>query len=153
MNAETNFRAGVSHGVLPHLVVFSGLGAIDFYRQAFGAIELFRMMAEDGRRVLHATLSINGGQLYLCDDFPEYQDGEPAFPPGLPRSPVILHLAVDDADATFGRAVSAGAAVRIPLQDMFWGDRYGQVQDPFGHLWSIASPVRGAPGGPPGAFC
>lgn len=130
-------------GVVPHLVVSAGLAAIEFYRQAFGATELFRMMATDGRRILHATLAINGGQVYVCDDFPEYYDGQPAFPPGLPRSPVILHLAVEDADGTFGRAVSAGAIVRIPLQDMFWGDRYGQVQDPFGHLWSIASPVRG----------
>jgi PhnB protein len=135
-------QAVLPAGVVPHLVVRDAIAAIGFYEIAFAATELFRMMSDDGQRVLHASLAINGGQVYLCDDFPEYHDGEPIFVGG--RSPVLLHLAVQDADAAFGRAVSAGASVRLALQDMFWGDRYGQVQDPFGQIWSIASPVRPA---------
>ncbi len=125
--------------VTPYLTVKGGKAAVDFYSRAFGASELFRQTADDGERLLHSRLSINGGVVMLSDDFPEYRGGAEAAPP----AGVTLHLQVDDADAWWDRAVAAGATVKAPLADMFWGDRYGQLLDPFGHSWSIAAPVKG----------
>ncbi len=99
------------------------------------------MLADDGTRIMHAHLHINGASLMLHDDFPEHR-GPGATPDGPPAG-TVLHLQVDDADRWFERAVDAGATVRMPLQDMFWGDRYGHVGDPFGHVWSIACRVKG----------
>ena len=125
-------------GVTPHLVIRDERAgeAIDFYKAAFGAEELSRMPAENGKRLMHAHLRINGGNVFLNDDFPEYCGG-PSAAPGS----VTLHLHVDDADALFARAVAAGAETTMPLADQFWGDRYGQVKDPFGHSWSIGAPA------------
>ena len=97
------------------------------------------MPAEDGKRLMHAHLRINGGSIMMHDDFPEYTGG----PMGAP-SGVTIHLEVDDADRWFERAVAAGATVTMPLADQFWGDRYGVVKDPFGHSWSIGSPIAKA---------
>ncbi len=131
---------GPSSGVTPHLTIGNGKGeeAVAFYAAAFGATEQFRHMADDGKRIMHCHLSLNGGSLMLNDDFPEFA-GHSASPPAS----VTLHLQVDDADAWWQRAVDAGAAIRFPIADQFWGDRYGQVTDPFGHTWSIGSPIRG----------
>lgn len=131
---------GPMNGVTPHLTVLGGAAAdaVDFYKRAFGAKELARLPADDGKRILHGHLRINDGSIMLADDFPEYCGGAES---GKPAS-VTLHLQVDDADAWFDRAVEAGATPTMPLADMFWGDRYGQVKDPFGHTWSIASPVK-----------
>ena len=96
------------------------------------------MPAKDGKRLMHAQLEINGGHLMLADEFPEF-GGETGAPTG-----VTLHLQVEDANAAFERAVAAGAEVAMPLEDMFWGDRYGQIKDPFGHRWSIASTIKKA---------
>ncbi len=127
-------------GLTPHLTIRDNRAAeaIDFYGKAFGATEQVRMPAEDKKRLMHAHLTLNGASLMLHDDFPEYRSGaaEPA-PAG-----VLLHLQVDDADAWFERAVQAGAEVVLPIGDQFWGDRYGQVRDPFGHLWSIGCPIK-----------
>lgn len=133
---------GPTTGLTPHLVIRDGRGAdaIAFYVAAFGAHEAMRMPADDGKRLMHAHLRINHGSLMLADDFPDYRGGVPA---GAPAG-ITLHLQVDDADAWFARAVAAGAEVRMPLADMFWGDRYGQLADPFGHVWSIGAPVRAA---------
>lgn len=125
-------------GVAPHLSVAGGLDAIRFYQNAFGATEIFRQMAEDGKRVMYARLEINGGSIMLHDDFPEYRGGEPLKAP----AGTILHLQVDDADAWFERAVNAGATATHPLQNQFWGDRYGHVTDPYGHTWSIGAPIK-----------
>jgi PhnB protein len=125
--------------VIPYLTVKGGKAAVDFYTRAFGAVEQFRNTADDGERILHARLSINGGVIMLSDDFPEYRGGQAAPPP----AGVTLHLQVDDADAWWDRAVRAGAQVGMPLADQFWGDRYGQLKDPFGHSWSIGGPVKG----------
>ena len=135
---ERNEDHGPMSGVTPHLAVRGGRcgEAIDFYKKAFGATEMMRMPADDGKRLMHAHLRINGDSLMLADDFPEYTGREARAPEGI-----TLHLQVDDADAWFNRAVEAGATVTMPLEDQFWGDRYGQVQDPFGHRWSIGAPA------------
>lgn len=131
---------GPTSGLTPHLAIRDGRAAeaIAFYVAAFGAHEALRMPADDGRRLMHAHLLVNRASLMLADDFPEYRGGGAA---GAPAG-VTLHLRVDDADAWFARAVAAGAEVRMPLADMFWGDRYGQLADPFGHVWAIAAPVH-----------
>jgi PhnB protein len=130
---------GPSGGVTAHLTIRDGnaADAIDFYRRAFGAEEIGRHMADDGKRIMHAHLNINGGSLMLNDEFPEFMSA-PATPPGS----LVLHLQVPDADAAWEKAVAAGGEVRFPLADQFWGDRYGQVQDPFGFTWSIGAPVK-----------
>ena len=121
-------------GVMPYLSVTGGLQAIEFYARAFGATEFARHMADDGVRVMNSHLGINGGSVMLSDHFTEYHGGANQPPP----SGVVLHLQVDDADRWYGRAVEAGCTALMPLADQFWGDRYGQVKDPFGHTWSIA---------------
>lgn len=126
----------------PHIFVSNADAAIAFYQRAFGADLLTRHPAPDGKRVMHAALLINGAVLMLCDDFPEYRGGKTSTPEALGGSPVVLHLQVKEADPFFNRAVEAGAKVAMPLSDQFWGDRYGQITDPFGHTWSIGSPVK-----------
>ena len=134
---------GPTGGLTPHIMIRANRAAeaIDFYKAAFGAEERVRMLADDGVRIMHAHLLVNGASLLLNDDFPEYR-GPGATPEGPPAG-TVLHLQVDDVDAWFARAVAAGATVRMPAQDMFWGDRYGHVGDPFGHVWSIAAPIKG----------
>lgn len=126
-------------GVIPHLTIGDKRGkeAVDFYKNAFGAEQAMEAhMADDGERIMHAHLTINGGAVMLNDDFPEYGGAA-----GAPAA-VTLHLQVDDADTWFRRALDAGATETMPLSDQFWGDRYGQVKDPFGHSWSIGAPVK-----------
>ncbi len=123
------------HTITPQLVVHNASKAIEFYKEALGAEELHRALTPDGR-VMHSQIRIGDSPLFITDEFPEM--GGPAAPePG--RSPVTLHLYVEDVDNLFDRAVKAGAKVSMPLADMFWGDRYGQVTDPFGHTWSLAT--------------
>jgi PhnB protein len=128
---------GPMDGVTAHLTIREGKGseAVEFYKAAFGAEEQLRHLADDGKRIMHSHLRINGGSVMLNDDFPEYTGGI-SVPAG-----VTLHLQTDDADKWWDRAVAAGATVRMPLDNQFWGDRYGQVVDPFGHTWSIGGPV------------
>jgi PhnB protein len=129
-------------GIVPHLVVSNGAAAIDFYKRAFGAEEIARMPAEDGKRLMHAELKIGQSALYLCDDFPEYCGGKSRTPGSLGGTPTVLHQTVADCDAAIKRAADAGAKITMPPQDMFWGDRYGQITDPFGHIWSFATPLK-----------
>ena len=126
------------HSLTPHLVFRDAAAAIDFYGRAFGAIELFRLPMPNGR-LMHACVRIGDSQLFLVDEMPEHGA---LGPQALKGSPVTIHLQVEDADAVFARAVQAGATVGMPLADMFWGDRYGQVVDPFGHRWSVATHMR-----------
>jgi PhnB protein len=130
------------HSVTPHLVLNDAAGAIEFYKQAFGAEELSRMPGPDGKRLMHASIKIGNSILMLCDEFPEFGGESGKGPLALGGSPVTLHLYFEDVDTAFDRAVTAGAKVSMPLSDMFWGDRYGQVVDPFGHRWSLATQLR-----------
>jgi uncharacterized glyoxalase superfamily protein PhnB len=121
----------------PYLNVGDAKGAIAFYTRAFGATETCRMDCPRTGKVMHAALDLGGSTVYLCDPFPEM--GCPVVPPTPGRSPVTLHLYVDDVDAWIDRAAQAGATVAAPAADMFWGDRFGKVVDPYGHSWGIAS--------------
>ncbi|HYG86052.1 MAG TPA: VOC family protein [Azospirillum sp.] len=123
----------------PHLVVSDTKAAIAFYVKAFGAEETFRMTTPDGSRVVHANLIINGGPVMLADDCPDWNNGQARHPLALGATPVTIHLQVADVDAAFARAVEAGATATMPPADMFWGDRYGKLRDPFGHEWSLAT--------------
>jgi PhnB protein len=127
------------HTITPHLVVRSAAQAIEFYKKAFGAEELCRVPGPDGKSVMHAELKIGDSHVYLCDEFPDWGAKGPQL---LGGSPVTIHLYVNDADAAVKRAVAAGAKVTMPLQNMFWGDRYGKLEDPYGHHWSVATHVE-----------
>lgn len=126
------------HTVTPHLVCRGAAAAIEFYEAAFGAVELGRVPAPDGK-LMHALIRIGDSPLMLVDEFPEMGNTSPM---SLSGSPVSLHVYVEDVDAAFERAVAAGATVVMPVADMFWGDRYGALRDPFGHQWSIATHLR-----------
>ena len=125
--------------VTPHLVVEGAAEAIDFYKRAFGAEEVMRLPAPDGKRFLHAEVRINGSVVMLADAFPEWDSQSPK---ELGGTPAAVHLYVEDADAVFAKALEAGATETMPLQDMFWGDRYGKLLDPFGHAWSVSTHIK-----------
>ncbi|HEY4970758.1 MAG TPA: VOC family protein [Steroidobacteraceae bacterium] len=126
------------HTVRPHLICAGAGDAIDFYKKAFGATETSRMPGPDGK-LMHASIRIGDSAVMLVDEMPEWGS---LGPKALKGSPVVIHLYVDDVDAFTARAVAAGARVTMPVADMFWGDRYGQLEDPFGHRWSVATHVR-----------
>jgi PhnB protein len=121
----------------PHLVCAGAAAAIEFYKKAFGAVEATRMPGPDGK-LMHAMLRIGGSPLMLVDAMPQWGM---VGPDALKGSPVTIHMYVEDADATVERAVAAGAKVTMPVADQFWGDRYGKIEDPFGHHWSIATHI------------
>jgi PhnB protein len=125
--------------LIPHLVCSPCTEAIDFYKKAFGAEEVRRSMAPDGKRVMHASIRIGKSFVFLVDDFPEFCGGKASTPIALKGTPVTIHHYVENCDAAIKRAADAGATVTMPATDMFWGDRYGQVADPFGHKWSFAT--------------
>lgn len=126
-------------GLSPYIHIKGGRAteAIEFYKKAFGAELVNLMPGEDGKRVMHAHLAINGGVLMISDEFPEYSQSQVRDIGGFD-----LHLSVDDADTWYNRAVEAGATAKMPLEDQFWGDRYGTVRDPFGVDWSIGAPIK-----------
>jgi PhnB protein len=126
------------HSLTPHLVCANAAEAITFYKNAFGATELFRMPGRDGK-IGHAQIKIGDSVVMLTDEAP--QQGMLG-PKSLKGTPVSLYLYVENADKAFERAVAAGATVLMPLADMFWGDRWGLVEDTFGHHWHIASHTR-----------
>jgi len=130
---------------IPHLAVSDGEAAIAFYTKAFGARLHEKTVAEDGKRLMHAALALGAGKLFLHDEFPEYGDGGGVIAPNrLGGASCTLHLDADDVDAAWQQALAAGAEVVMPLADQFWGMRYGQIKDPFGHLWSLGAPIKGA---------
>ena len=126
------------HSVTPHLVCAGAAKAIEFYKQAFGAEEGARLPGPDGRLV-HASVKIGDSQVMLVDEMPEWGA---LGPKALKGSPVTIHIYVEDVDALVARAVKAGAKVTMPVAEQFWGDRYGKLEDPFGHHWSVATHVR-----------
>jgi PhnB protein len=122
------------HAITPAIVVRNATQAIEFYKKAFGAQELSRMLGPDKKTIAHAELKIGDSIVFLSDEFP----GAPCeSPQKLGGTSVTLHLYVPDVDSSFKKAVGAGAKENMPVQDMFWGDRYGRVVDPFGHIWGI----------------
>lgn len=127
--------------VNPHIVVRGADRAAGFYREAFGAQERERIPTPDGR-IMSLQLHIGETTLHVADEFPEM---DVLAPPSIGGSPVVLGLEVDDAEAVFARAVAAGAQVRQPLGEMFWGDLHGQLEDPFGHRWNISQHLRDVP--------
>lgn len=129
------------HTVTPHLVCAGAADAIGFYRKAFAATELGRLSGPAGK-LMHAMIQVGDSRIMLVDEFPEWCSFGPK---SLKGSPVTIHLYVDDVDGFVARAVDAGAKITMPLQDMFWGDRYCKLEDPFGHHWSVATHLRDVP--------
>ena len=125
--------------LIPHLVCSPCTEAIEFYKKAFGAEEVVRMPAPDGKRIIHAAIRIGKSFVFLVDDFPEFCGGKASTPVALKGTPVSLHHYVENCDAAIKRAADAGAKVEMPAADMFWGDRFGVVIDPYGHKWSFAT--------------
>jgi len=126
------------HTITPYLVIGGAAEAIEFYKKAFGAEEVMRLPMPDGK-LGHAMIRIGDSNVMLSDESPEWGTLGPLT---LKGTPVKLHISVPDVDQAFQRAVDAGAIVKMPVADMFWGDRYGVVEDPFGHSWSLATHVR-----------
>jgi PhnB protein len=126
------------HTVTPHLICAGAAEAIAFYKTAFGAVEMSRLPSPDGK-LAHASIRIGDSTVMLVDEAPNWGM---LGPKSLKGSSVIIHLYVDDVEAFSARAVAAGAKITMPIADMFWGDRYGQLEDPFGHRWSVATHVR-----------
>jgi PhnB protein len=124
------------HTVVPYLRVKGAAQAIDFYVEAFGATEVMRMPSPDGR-LMHAEISIDGSPVYVSDEFPEFGNAV-----GAPNGAVSVHLNIPDVDARFEKAGKAGATAIMPPADMFWGDRFAKLRDPFGHEWSLSTTVE-----------
>jgi len=123
------------HTVTPYLIINGAAAALEFYKKAFGAIELFRMDAPGGK-IGHAEIKIGDSPIMLADEYPDmgYRG-----PKAIGGTPVSIMLYVEDVDAVFNRTVAAGAKVKQPVKDQFYGDRSGTLEDPFGHVWSIAT--------------
>jgi PhnB protein len=122
---------------IPHLIVSDGTAALKFYREVFGAKEGHHMMTPDGKRLLHGELVLDRHKFFVSDEFTAEEGGNCKTPQTLGGTSVRITLMTDDADGVFERAVARGAKVVMPLQDMFWGARYGQFLDPWGHNWGI----------------
>jgi uncharacterized glyoxalase superfamily protein PhnB len=142
MNKSTPAIPPGLDSLIPHLICDPCAAAIEFYTKAFGAEDIFRMPAPDGHRIMHARIRIGKSFVFLADDFPEYCGGKSSSPKSLHGTPVTLHHYVDNCDLAIKRAEDAGATVAMPAQDMFWGDRYGVIIDPFGHKWSFATRLK-----------
>jgi PhnB protein len=128
---------------IPHLPVSDGEAAIRFYEKAFGASLVQKMPGPDGKRLMHAELKLGEGKLLLHDEFPEHSMmGGAKAPTTLGGASCTIHLDFPDADVAFAQAIAAGATEILPLANQFWGMRYGQLKDPFGHVWSLGGPVK-----------
>jgi PhnB protein len=126
------------HTVTPHLICAGAADAIEFYKKAFNAVEVCRIPGSDGK-LIHAAVKIGDSVVMLADEFPEWGSLDPK---SIKGSPVTIHLYVENVDAVVQQAVRAGAKITMPPDDMFWGDRYGKLEDPFGHEWSVATQIR-----------
>src|SRR5208283_771975 len=139
MSAKVSFIPPCYHTIAPHIVVEDTRKAVDFYKRAFAAEVRGIAEGPDGH-VMHAEVKIGDSILMLNDEFPNYGSLSPTSTKA--DTCVSLHLYVEDADKTFAAAEAAGAVVTMPLEDQFWGDRYGKLKDPFGHSWSIATHIK-----------
>jgi PhnB protein len=127
----------------PYLVVSDAAAAIEFYKNAFGAtVDLEPNLMPGTNKIMHVRLLINGSMIMMADDFSEMMGGACMTPPALGGSPITLALQLEDVQSFWDRALAGGAIVTMPLADQFWGDRYGQVTDPFGHRWSMSQTIR-----------
>ena len=126
------------HTLNPHIVCANCAEALEFYKKAFGAEETMRMDGENGK-IMHASMVFGDSMLMLMDEMPEWKAKGPKL---LGGTPVTIHMIVDDVDAAFAKAIAAGAKEVMPVADQFWGDRYGILEDPFGHSWSLATPGK-----------
>ena len=124
--------------VTPHLICAGAADAVEFYKKAFAAVETMRLPGKDGK-LMHASIKIGDSTVFVAEEMPAWGALSPKT---LKGSPITLQLCVEDADAFAARAVAAGATMTMPITEMFWGDRYGQFEDPFGHRWSVATHVR-----------
>jgi PhnB protein len=134
----------VQKNVVPYLTVNDGKGAIAFYKKGLAAREIMRMPAEDGKRLMHAQVEINGHAVYLSDDFPEYAGGSSRTPQKYGGTSVGMFIqlkAPKEVDQWIARAAKAGAKITMPAADQFWGDRFGVITDPFGHSWQFGAPL------------
>lgn len=134
----SGIRSENCQAITPHLVCAGAADAIEFYKKAFGAEEEMRLASANGK-LMHAAVRVGNARFMLVDELPEWGSSSPIT---LGGSPVTIHLYVADVDAFVERAVKAGAILRMPVEDMFWGDRYGIIEDPFGHKWSVATHKR-----------
>jgi PhnB protein len=123
------------HTITPHIIVSDGAKAIEFYKQAFGAQEIHKHLGPDGKSLMHGLLKIGDSLLMLAGEFPPMC----LSPKARGGTSVTMHVYVENADALFERATKAGATVKMPIADQFWGDRYGVLEDPFGHSWAVAT--------------
>jgi PhnB protein len=134
MNREDQFT--------PHVIVSDGLAALKFYTEVFGGEPGHNMMTADGQRLMHGEIELDGHKLFVSDEFKREEGGMCQTPQTLGGTSVRITLMTDKADAVFQRALERGAEVLMPLQDMFWGARYGQLRDPFGHVWGINQQLK-----------
>ena len=125
-------------GLVPHLICSNGSDAIDFYKRAFGAVEVSRTLMPNGK-LMNAIMRIGGASFMLMDENPDWGARGPAL---LGGTPVSIMFYVEDVDAAFAHAVEQGATAKMPPADMFWGDRFGALIDPFGHSWSLATHIK-----------
>lgn len=127
---------------IPHLCVSDGLAALEFYKSVFGAEEGDCMMSPDGKKLMHGEIILDGHAVFLSDEFAASEGGTVKTPQTLGGTSVRITIMVDDADLIADRAAARGAQVLMPVQDMFWGARYGKIVDPFGHEWGINQQVK-----------
>jgi PhnB protein len=127
------------HSITPHLVINNGVEAIEFYKRAFGAVVIYRYNGPDNKSIIYVKLRIGDSPILLSDEFPDIEGISCRSPKSVGGSTVVIHIYTEDVDKLFNQAISAGATVITPVTDMFWGDRYGQLMDPYGHFWSIAT--------------
>ena len=123
--------------IVPHIIVKDAAAAIEFYKKAFNAEEVSRMPTMDGQFIIHAELRIGGSPIYLNDEIPGMEGC--VAPASLNGTTFAINLWTENVDELFDQAVKAGATASMPVSDMFWGDRYGRLYDPYGHLWAIAA--------------
>ena len=127
---------------IPHVIVNDGMAALKFYEEVFGGQVGHNMMAQDGKRLMHGEVTVDGHKFFVSDEFTTAEGGMCKTPQTLGGTSVRITLQTDNADAVVERAVAGGAKVLMPLQDMFWGARYGQIEDPFGHVWGINQQLK-----------